>query len=360
MATQVTTSLPMWLSGCTYDADSGNDLRNSFVTATFYDEGIVSGGGTIGVLGGVVGGSGLVVSAGTGMAVTVQPGSYVVPATATPTAGGYVSTLASQATLTVQTADPTNPRIDLVVAYVDDAGSSSSYGAIEIITGTAAPSPSAPSTPANSTTLGQLTIPATTTSITSGMITDQRTFTTTTGGILVAPVGSVTGYTGQLAFDKPSGRFYHNNNTSNATQIHVLPWEPVIVTTSSGPSWGGTEQTVLTTTITTDGYTDVEIFFKWAGTSSTRGSSYGFNVLLQMYIDSTVVDTLLTGYNIADTTTRSGGSWSYYTSSATGDTPSAGTHTVKVTATNHSGAYQTGMYAAANTKIILRIEPVAK
>ena len=358
MATQVTTSLPQWLTGCTYDGSSGNDLRNSSVTAIFYDEGIVAGS-AIGVLGGVIGGSGLAVSAGTGMTVSVQPGSYVVPSTATPTAGGYVSTLASSATLTVQTADPVNPRLDIVVAYVSDTGTSASYGAVEIITGTAAPSPTAPSAPANSITLAQLSIPAAATSVTSGMITDLRPYTTTTGGILVAPVGSVTGYTGQLAYDKPSGRFYHNDNASSATQMHVLPWEPVVKTLSAGVVFGGAETTVLSQTVVTDGYTDIEIFFKWPGVASTRGSSYSFNCIFRMYIDSTSVDSFYTPDDVADDTTHSGGSWSYYTSSTTGDTPSAGTHTIKVTCQNHSGNYPTIVSGFSNGKIILRIEPVA-
>jgi hypothetical protein len=359
MATSVTTSLPMWLTGCTYDADMGNDLRNSGVTAYFYDEGIVSGGGTIGVLGGVLGGAGLLVSPGTGMAVSVQPGSFVVPASATPTAGGYASTLSSTATLTVQTADPTNPRIDLIVAYVLDAGSSSSFGAVEIITGTAAPSPSAPSAPANSLTLAQLTVPATTTSITSGMLADERTYTTAVGGILVAPKGSVTGYTGQLAYDKASGSFYHNNNTSSATQMHVLPWTPVVATRSTNLTFSGSETSVLTCTFTADGYTDVEAFFKWPGLSSSRGSSYNFNAVFRMYIDSSQIDGIYTPQMVADGDTYCGSSWSYYTSSATGDTPSAGTHTLKVTCQNLTGSYSTTVTGLSTSKVILRVEPVA-
>ena len=326
----------------------------------FYDEGIVSGGGTIGVLAGVVGGAGLVVTAGTGMSVNVQPGSYVVPASATPTAGGYASTLASSAALTVQTADPNNPRIDLIVAYVSDVGTSSSFGAVEIITGAAAPSPAAPVAPANSVALAQLSVPAATTSITTGLITDLRTFTTATGGVLVAPVGSVTGYAGMIAYDKPSGRFYHNSNVSSATQMHVLPFSPAISTLSTAVNnSAGTEQTVITSTFVTDGYTDIDIFYKWGGVSSGRGSSYAFNVVFRMYIDSMYVDTLYTPEDTADSTTHSGGSWSYFTSPATGDTPSAGTHTVKITAQNHSGNYQFAVYAAPPAKIILRVEPVA-
>ncbi|MGW3195211.1 hypothetical protein ACWDBD_11620 [Streptomyces sp. NPDC001118] len=356
MATQVITSLPMWLSGCTYDANGGSDLRNSGVTSLLYDVGIVTGN-AIGVLGGVIGGAGLIVAAGTGMTVTVQPGSYVVPNSTTPTAGGYVSTLPSLATLTVQTADPSNPRIDIVVAFVSDVGSSASFGAVEIITGTAAPTPVAPSAPPNSITLGTLTIPAGTTVITSGMIADQRPFTTTTGGVLVAPKNTVTGYRGQIAYDKASQSFYHNNNVSNATQLKVLPWQPVLTTRSSDFSWNGSEVTILSTTFTSDGYTDVECFFKWPGVYCTRGGGNIYNVVFRMYIDSTQVDGYFTPNDPADSNPHSGGSWSYYTSPAIGDTPSAGTHTLKVTGQNMTGNYTTAVYGRSTNKIILRAKP---
>lgn len=363
MATSVNTSLPTWLTGCTYDGNSGNDLRNSHITATYYDQGIVNGpggvGSTIGVLGGVIGGAGLIVSPGTGMTVNVQPGSFVVPNSGTPTAGGYAATLTATATLTVQTADPTNPRIDIVVANVVDNGGNTSFGQVQIITGTAAPSPSVPAAPANSITLCQITVSAGASSITSGMLSDQRPFTTTTGGVLVAPKGSVTGYKGQIAFDPGTSTFYHNNNVSNATQLHVLPWGPVITTRSSAFTWNGSETTVLSTTVTTDGYTDIEIFFKWPGVSSSRGGGNVFNCVFRMYIDSTQVDGIFTPNDPADSNTHSGGCWSYYTSPAVGDTPSATTHTVKVTCQNQSGNYSTTVYGWSTNKIILRVEPVA-
>ncbi|MGW2371654.1 hypothetical protein [Kitasatospora sp. NPDC001683] len=356
MATQVTTSVPLWLTGKTYDGSSGNDLRNSSVTAYFFDPGIVTSG-SIGLLGGVIGGAGLLVSAGAGMTVSVQPGSYVVPNTATPTAGGYVSTLASSATLTVQTADPSNPRIDIIVAYVSDVGTSSSFGAVQIITGVAAATPSTPAAPANSITLSKLTVPAAATSITSGMLADQRPFTTTTGGILVAPKGTVTGYAGQIAWDKPSGSFYHNNN-AGAQQMKVLPWSPIINTLTSNFNWYGTETTVLSGTITTDGATDIQVLFKWGAVSSNNNGTPNFTVQFRMYIDSTVLDNYFTPNCPTDAGLYAGGSWSYFTSGATGDTPSAGTHTVKVTAQNMVGTNNWTTVVGQNSRILLRVQPV--
>lgn len=363
MATQVTTSLPMWLAGCTYDVNGGNDLRASGVAAYFYDQGIVSGGGTIGVLGGVIGGAGLDVTASTGMSVNVQPGHYVVPNTGTPTAGGYVSTLTATATLTVQTADPSNPRIDIVVAYVSDVGSSASFGAVEIITGVPAATPTAPAAPANSITLAQITVPAGVTAMTNGMIADVRPFTTTTGGVLIAPKGAVTGYRGQIAFDEPSGTFYHNDNLSNATQMHVLPWEPVVAKLSAPVTIpaGSAEVTVITTTITTDGYTDIEIFFKCP--AMTTVANHAGSIIrgeFRMYVDNVLTDTFYAAdVDASSILWQSGVSWSYYTSPATADTPAAGTHTVKVTVQNTASSFSYQVAANSASNILLRVEPVA-
>jgi hypothetical protein len=326
MATSVLTSVPFWLTGCTYDGDAGNDLRNSGVTAAFYDEGIMTGS-SIGVLGGVIGGGGLQVSPGTGMQVTVQPGSFVVPNSGTPTAGGYVATLASLATLTVATSDPTNPRIDIVVAYVSDVGTSSSFGAIEIITGTPAASPSAPSAPANSITLAEVEIPASATSVVSGDITDERPFTTATGGVLVTrSKGAVTGYVGQLAYDLVSGSFYHNDNLGVA-QAHVLPFTPQTARKTTNVAGGGlTPVTVCSVTVTVDGSTDLEMFADWYGFAGTSGTS-GDGITMYLEIDSTIVKSRFDVMNAYDT--GPGGSMHHVTASGI-DRPAAGTHTVSL------------------------------
>lgn len=348
MATSVVTSEPQWLEGCTYDGNGGNDLRLSGPAAYFYDEGIVTGSVT-GVLSGVIGGAGLQVSAGGAMTVAVQPGGYVVQNTGTPAAGGYVSKLAQQATLTVQTADPANPRIDIVVAYVSDVGTSSSSGAVEIITGTAAASPSAPSAPANSITLAQLTIPAATTTVTSGMITDERPFTTAAGGVLVAPKGSVTGYVGQLGYDKPSGSFYHNTNTGGSKQARVLPWAPVheILTTSFELHTG--ELTVLSATVTTDGLTDLKISWRIPQINCTSATT----VAVHTAIDGTDIEVAQQGDPATQWTSMGA---TVYTSSAAGTTPSSGTHTVTLGVSGSTGTInQDGIDVAA---CYLRVEPV--
>ncbi|WP_042400221.1 hypothetical protein [Streptacidiphilus carbonis] len=358
MTTSVTTSLPLWLTGCTYDANGGNDLRNSGVSAYFYDQGIVTGT-SIGLLAGVVGGAGLQATAGTGMTVLVQPGSFVVPNSATPTAGGYASTLSTQATLTVQTADPSNPRIDIVVANVVDNGNSTSFGQVQILTGTAAPSPSAPGAPANSLILAQLSVPAGTSSMTGGLVTDKRSFTTTTGGVLVAPKGSATGYVGQVAYDGASGSFYHNTNVGGAQQLKVLPWPPqTLFKTSPTISTSGSVVTVLSTTITVDGSTDISIYVKATGLAML--ASHGeFGANLQAMVDGSLIDQMVVLNTASDGVVRGGGSFTAYTSASQGTTPSAGTHTVsfKLQGIDSSGV-QVTLYASSGSPSVMRVSPV--
>jgi hypothetical protein len=228
------------------------------------------------------------------MQVAVEQGHFVVPNTASPTAGAYASTLAASGTLTVATADPSNPRVDLVCAYVSDVGTSSSFGAVEIITGTPGASPSPPSAPANSISLAQVTVPAGATSVTSGNITDKRPFTCAVGGILVAPKNTVTGYLGQAAYDKASGSFYHNTNAGgspSAAQMRVLPSAPVTAVLSGGGYSLTTSQAQvpgLTATVATDGLTDLKVTYHIAGfTGLTSAVTY---VGVGVYIDGTLVD----------------------------------------------------------------------
>ncbi|HEX8784362.1 MAG TPA: hypothetical protein VF764_13380 [Steroidobacteraceae bacterium] len=357
MTTSVTTSLPMWLAGCTYDANGGNDLRNSSVSATYYDPGIVSGT-TLGVLGGVIGGAGLAVTAGTGMSVLVGPGSFVVPNSGVPTAGGYVSTLNSQGTLAVQTADPSNPRVDIIVAYVSDVGTSASFGAVEIITGVAAPSPSAPSAPANSITLAQLSVPAGTVSITSGLITDKRSYTVTTGGVLPAAKGSVSGYNGQIGYDPASGSFYHNA-AAGPQRLRTLPFAPVSAyRTTDAISVNNGQTLVASVTVTTDGSTDLAIYLKVAGIHMS--ASHGeFGATLEAYVDSTQIDSLNILNPISDGTIRGGTAFTAYTDSSQGNTPSAGVHTVSFKFTGYdSPSTNVNIGAGVGYPAVLRVSPV--
>ena len=131
---------------------------------------------------GILGNTSLAVSqsAVPAMSVSVAAGwGAIVSSTAN--AGVYQFYNDGATTLTVTTANPTNPRIDRVVATVNDAFYSGLLNNVtfSVIAGTPAGSPSAPATPSNSISLATIAVAAGATSIVNANITDTRTLVTT-------------------------------------------------------------------------------------------------------------------------------------------------------------------------------------
>jgi hypothetical protein len=87
--------------------------------------------------------------------------------------GGYRLYNDAQLSLNISAADPTNPRIDLVVCGIDTT-TTPYTPTIKVIQGTPAASPSIPAVPSGYITLAQVTVPANATSISSSNITDKR------------------------------------------------------------------------------------------------------------------------------------------------------------------------------------------
>lgn len=111
------------------------------------------------------------------MSVNVAAGQALINGTQNTTSQGAYEVL-NDATvnLAIAASDPTNPRIDIVVAQVRDAAYSGANNdwLLAVVTGTPAGSPSPPATPANAIVLAQVAVAANATSITSGNITDKR------------------------------------------------------------------------------------------------------------------------------------------------------------------------------------------
>lgn len=132
---------------------------------------------------GIINSSSLEVTANSpvGMSVLVASGWAAIVGTTQANMGTYVAYNDATVTLTIATADPTNPRIDRVVMTVNDAyytGSTNNV-VLQVVAGTPAGSPVAPATPANSISLATVDVAAATLSIGSGDITDTRTLVTT-------------------------------------------------------------------------------------------------------------------------------------------------------------------------------------
>jgi hypothetical protein len=115
------------------------------------------------------------------MGVTVGVGRAWVPGTNVANFSG--TTYSAQAlyfalndgpvTKTITAADPTNPRIDIVVLQVNDSqySGATNDAEINVIPGAPAASPTAPTAPANSLVLAQVAVAANATSITNANIT---------------------------------------------------------------------------------------------------------------------------------------------------------------------------------------------
>jgi hypothetical protein len=146
---------------------------------------------------GIIGSSSMAVSANSpvGMSVRVASGWAAVIGTTTTNMGVYTAYNDATVTLTITTADATNPRIDLVCMTVRDAFYSGANNDViyQVIAGTPAGSPVAPALPANSISLATVAVGAAVTQINTGNITDTRVAVTTnlaTGDITEVTAGA--------------------------------------------------------------------------------------------------------------------------------------------------------------------------
>jgi hypothetical protein len=194
---------------------------------------------------GIIGSSSLAVTANSpaGMSVRVASGWAAIVGTTTSNMGVYTIFNDAQDTLTITTADPTNPRIDLVCATVRDAFYSGANNDVifQVIAGTPAGSPVAPSLPANSISLATVAVGAAVTQINTGNITDTRVDVTTN---LAGDISSVTagaGLTGggssgavtlaaSVATNPQTGTTYTLALSDNGKLVTLANASPVAVT----------------------------------------------------------------------------------------------------------------------------------
>lgn len=126
----------------------------------------------------ITGGEMLVTAPG-GMNVAVAVGTAWVPGTDAAGQGNYLADNPTSTTVAVTAANPSNPRIDRVVADINDpayTGSGSPVFTLQVIAGTPAGSPVAPATPASAISLATVAVAAGAVAIVAGNITDTRPF----------------------------------------------------------------------------------------------------------------------------------------------------------------------------------------
>jgi hypothetical protein len=132
---------------------------------------------------GIINSASLLVTQNTpaGLSVVVASGWAAIVGTTQANMGTYVTYNDASAVLSLNTADPTNPRVDLVCATVNDAYYTGSLNnvVLQVVAGTPAGSPVAPALPANSISLATVAVGAGATAITNANITDTRVLVTT-------------------------------------------------------------------------------------------------------------------------------------------------------------------------------------
>jgi len=341
MVTSVATHNPVWMDGIQVNAD---DLRLQTTSAMLTG---ASPSGTTGIAArpGVRYGTGnpLQVNASSGMSVTVNAGVAFVQGSTSATAGMYTGCLDTTSTLTATTSDPTNPRIDNVIVQFVDNGNNTSTGTINIQAGTPAASPVAPTLPANSLLLAQLSVGAGVSSITAGNITDKRVFTVAQGGILpMANVsGGISGPAGLYVDDLSTGRLKRSDGSGNARQPKIGAFAAGYSQVTGGVATNTSSYlTMASVSVTCDGVTEVEVFAQWLSVSPASGTVAGDYIGFILAVDgsaaamiygasqATITRVDSTNLNLGD-----GGSLRNWV------TPSAGTHTFALLALSVGHAF---------------------
>ena len=114
--------------------------------------------------------------AGANMSVDVAAGGAVIDGSENTHQGHYHFYVDAVENLVIAAADATYPRIDLVVAKIEDSeySGATDAGSLAVVAGTPAASPAEPAAPANSLVLAAVAVAAGATSVVNANITDRR------------------------------------------------------------------------------------------------------------------------------------------------------------------------------------------
>lgn len=185
------------------------------------------------------------------MTVNVLSGVAYVPGTQDVNQGLYACPAYTTTNLAIAAAHATLPRIDIVVAQVEDSQYSGAVNAwkLAVVTGTAAGSPAAPAAPNNSLVLANIAVAAAVTSIVTANITDKRTWASALNAPI--PCTSTTrpvAIKGLTAYETDTDSWIRHDGTNWRLEQKTL--RSKIFTSSTGNVVGGTELDISGMTLT--------------------------------------------------------------------------------------------------------------
>jgi hypothetical protein len=169
------------------------------------------------------------------MSVDVAGGRAFIAGSEATYQGTYFVENRGTENLVISAADATNPRIDLIVAKVQDAGYSGATNAwsLAVVAGTPAAVPAAPTAPANSLVLARVAVAALATSVVNANITDYRYITsgqsiaTAAGGTIIcrSDTRPTTPNRGTVIYETDTGKnLVYYGATTGWQPPWNLPW----------------------------------------------------------------------------------------------------------------------------------------
>jgi hypothetical protein len=215
--------------------------------------------------------------------VLVNPGTLVIPRGGL-AAGPYLVQFATVSTLTADPASSTNPRYDVLAADVVDSAigdSGTQGGALFIVNGTPAASPTVPAAPAGALQIAQLYRPTNVNTIAASQITDARTSAGVAGGVRALlpgdPWNAPGAYIGEMSFDAvtsyKSGLRYWDGTQWRGVRTTMVPYT-LNIAVATTITTAGSPYTMCTATIADPGYPYyISVAGKAGGSNATSSGS---------------------------------------------------------------------------------------
>jgi len=211
---------------------------------------------------------------GGNMSVNVSSGYAAIVGTTQANMGTYMAYNDASTNLTISTASPSNPRIDLVVITVNDAYYTGTLNNVsfQVIAGTPAASPTVPATPANSIALGQIAVGTSVTSILTANITNY-------GVLATGPFGNVTTTGTQTLTNKTLNLTptTGTSSTSGVLNVGTNNFSDTGILATFQSSIAGYNQVTVQNTSNNPAASAEFVAYNDQGTASTNYASLGIN-----------------------------------------------------------------------------------